>query len=191
MYKRQVEYLSGYFYPEGTFNIELLFQPDTDQWPYKDNSASYYYSVKEYFDPVYYEIADFEDCTQWNYTRKDGRTVLLVMNDEWARIIADLQDALVTVSFASSKWDGGNKVQMTQSALEQISEPVSYTHLHHGAVAAEALLHVGRHGQLLGILFLLGVYDVLNDVFHCYFLQIIIPLQFLHQKEAQIRFRTG
>lgn len=122
-----VEYLAGYFYPEGTFNIALLFQPDTDQWPYKDNSASYYYSVKEYFDPVYYEVADLESCTQWNYTRSDGRTVLLVMNDEQARIIADLQDALVTVSFASSKWDGGNKVQMTQSALEQISEQFDFS----------------------------------------------------------------
>ena len=122
-----VEYLSGYFYPEGTFNIALLFQPDTDQWPYEDNLAEYYYSVKEYFDPVYYEVADLENCTQWNYTRSDGRTVLLVMNDEWARIIADLQDALVTVSFASSKWDGGNKVQMTQSALEQISEQFDFS----------------------------------------------------------------
>lgn len=122
-----VEYLSGYFYPEGTFKIELLFRPDTDQWPYKDNSASYYYSVKEYFDPVYYEVADLESCTQWNYTRSDGRTVLLVMNDEQARIITDLQDALVTVSFASSKWDGGNKVQMTQSALEQISEQFDFS----------------------------------------------------------------
>lgn len=122
-----VEYLSGYFYPEGTFNIALLFQPDTDQWPYEDNLAEYYYSVKEYFDPVYYEVADLENCTQWNYTRSDGRTVLLVMNDEWARIIADLQDALVTVSFASSKWDGGTKVQMTQSALEQISEQFDFS----------------------------------------------------------------
>ncbi len=122
-----VEYLSGYFYPEGTFKIELLFRPDTDQWPYKDNSASYYYSVKEYFDPVSYEIADLENCTQWNYTRSDGRTVLLVMNDEQARIITDLQDALVTVSFASSKWDGGTKVQMTQSALEQISEQFDFS----------------------------------------------------------------
>lgn len=122
-----VEYLSGYFYPEGTFNIELLFQPDTDQWPYEDNLASYYYSVKEYFDPVSYEIADLENCTQWNYTRSDGRTVLLVMNDDQARIITDLQDALVTVSFASSKWDGGTKVQMTQSALEQISEQFDFS----------------------------------------------------------------
>lgn len=122
-----VEYLAGYFYPEGTFNIALLFQPDTDQWPYEDNLASYYYSIKEYFDPVYYEIANFEDCTQWNYTRKDGRTVLLVMNDEQAQIITDLQDALVTVSFASSKWDGGTKVQMTQSALEQISEQFDFS----------------------------------------------------------------
>ena len=122
-----VEYLAGYFYPEGIFNIALLFQPDTDQWPYEDNLAEYYYSVKEYFDPVYYEVADLENCTQWNYTRSDGRTVLLVMNDEWARIIADLQDALVTVSFASSKWDGGTKVQMTQSALEQISEQFDFS----------------------------------------------------------------
>ena len=122
-----VEYLAGYFYPEGTFNIALLFQPDTDQWPYEDNLAEYYYSVKEYFDPVYYEVADLESCTQWNYTRSDGRTVLLVMNDEWARIITDLQDALVTVSFASSRWDGGTKVQMTQSALEQISEQFDFS----------------------------------------------------------------
>lgn len=122
-----VEYLSGYFYPEGTFKIELLFRPDTDQWPYEDNLAEYYYSVKEYFDPVYYEVADLENCTQWNYTRSDGRTVLLAMNDEWARIIADLQDALVTVLFASSKWDGGTKVQMTQSALEQISEQFDFS----------------------------------------------------------------
>lgn len=127
LFHGDVEYLAGYFYPEGTFNIALLFQPDTDQWPYEDNLAEYYYSVKEYFDPVYYEVANLENCTQWNYTRSDGRTVLLVMNDEWARIIADLQDALVTVSFASSKWDGGTKVQMTQSALEQISEQFDFS----------------------------------------------------------------
>ena len=141
-----VEYLSGYFYPEGTFKIELLFRPDTDQWPYKDNSASYYYSVKEYFDPVYYEVADLENCTQWNYTRSDGRTVLLVMNDEWARIIADLQDALVTVSFASSKWDGGNKVQMTQSALEQISEQFDFSIQPHPAdmTKVDALMEAAR-----------------------------------------------
>lgn len=141
-----VEYLSGYFYPEGTFKIELLFRPDTDQWPYKDNSASYYYSVKEYFDPVSYEIADLESCTQWNYTRSDGRTVLLVMNDEQARIITDLQDALVTVSFASSKWDGGNKVQMTQSALEQISEQFDFSIQPHPAdmTKVDALMEAAR-----------------------------------------------
>lgn len=141
-----VEYLSGYFYPEGTFNIALLFQPDTDQWPYEDNLASYYYSVKEYFDPVYYEVADLENCTQWNYTRSDGRTVLLVMNDEQARIITDLQDALVTVSFASSKWDGGNKVQMTQSALEQISEQFDFSIQPHPAdmTKVDALMEAAR-----------------------------------------------
>ena len=141
-----VEYLAGYFYPEGTFNIALLFQPDTDQWPYEDNLAEYYYSVKEYFDPVYYEVADLENCTQWNYTRSDGRTVLLVMNDEQARIITDLQDALVTVSFASSKWDGGNKVQMTQSALEQISEQFDFSIQPHPAdmTKVDALMEAAR-----------------------------------------------
>ena len=141
-----VEYLAGYFYPEGTFKIELLFRPDTDQWPYEDNPASYYYSVKEYFDPVYYEVADLENCTQWNYTRSDGRTVLLVMNDEQARIITDLQDALVTVSFASSKWDGGTKVQMTQSALEQISEQFDFSIQPHPAdmTKVDALMEAAR-----------------------------------------------
>lgn len=141
-----VEYLAGYFYPEGTFNIALLFQPDTDQWPYEDNLAEYYYSVKEYFDPVYYEVADLENCTQWNYTRSDGRTVLLVMNDEQARIITDLQDALVTVSFASSKWDGGTKVQMTQSALEQISEQFDFSIQPHPAdmTKVDALMEAAR-----------------------------------------------
>lgn len=146
LFHGDVEYLAGYFYPEGTFNIALLFQPDTDQWPYEDNLASYYYSVKEYFDPVSYEIADLESCTQWNYTRSDGRTVLLVMNDEWARIIADLQDALVTVSFASSKWDGGTKVQMTQSALEQISEQFDFSIQPHPAdmTKVDALMEAAR-----------------------------------------------
>ena len=141
-----VEYLAGYFYPEGTFNIALLFRPDTDQWPYEDNLAEYYYSVKEYFDPVYYEVADLENCTQWNYTRSDGRTVLLVMNDEQARIITDLQDALVTVSFASSKWDGGTKVQMTQSALEQISEQFDFSIQPHPAdmTKVDALMEAAR-----------------------------------------------
>lgn len=146
LFHGDVEYLSGYFYPEGTFKIEMLFRPDTDQWPYEDNLAEYYYSVKEYFDPVYYEVADLENCTQWNYTRSDGRTVLLVMNDEWARIIADLQDALVTVSFASSKWDGGNKVQMTQSALEQISEQFDFSIQPHPAdmTKVDALMEAAR-----------------------------------------------
>ena len=105
--------------------------------------------MKEYFDPVYYEVADLESCTQWNYTRSDGRTVLLVMNDEQARIITDLQDALVTVSFASSKWDGGNKVQMTQSALEQISEQFDFSIQPHPAdmTKVDALMEAATGGS--------------------------------------------
>ena len=55
---------------------------------------------------------------------------------------------------------------------------------HGGTVEAEPPLDLMGHGQLLG-----GMIVLLKDVLHWCYLQIIIPLQSLHQKEAQIQFR--
>ncbi len=122
-----LEYLDGWFYPEGTFTQHLLFTLDSEQWPYQDNLARYHYSQKAYFEAGSALITDFENCAQWNYTLKDGQTVLLAMNEEEAWIFADRPDAFVTVSFASSKWVGKTRVQMPREVLEQIAESFDYS----------------------------------------------------------------
>lgn len=122
-----LEYLDGWFYPEGTFTQHLLFTLDSEQWPYQDNLARYHYSQKAYFEAGSALITDFENCAQWNYTLKNGQTVLLAMNEEQAWIFADRPDAFVSVSFASSKWVDSTRVQMPREVLEQIAEAFDYS----------------------------------------------------------------
>ncbi len=122
-----LEYLDGWFYPEGTFTQHLLFTLDSEQWPYQDNLARYHYSQKAYFEAGSALITDFENCAQWNYTLKDGQTVLLAMNEEEAWIFADRPDAFVNVSFASSKWVNSTQVQMPREVLEQIAQAFDFS----------------------------------------------------------------
>lgn len=122
VFQGNAEYLDSYFFPEGTFRVCLLFQLDNELWPYENNHAWYYFSQKAYFDPHDTDMEDFENCTQWNYTRRDGKKVLLAMNQEEAWIFADRPDAFITISFASFKWEDGEKVQMSQKVLEEIAE---------------------------------------------------------------------
>lgn len=118
----EVEYLSGYFYPEGTFDISLTITMDTGDWKCDGILAGYRYSLKDYFDPVTGSIGDPGEYTQWNYTRKDGKTVLLVMNDMDARMYADLPDACVYVNFDFYPLAGSEKNAPPKAALEQIVE---------------------------------------------------------------------
>lgn len=122
VFQGTAEYLDSDFFPEGTFRVCLLFQLDNELWPYENNHAWYYFSQKAYFDPHETDIEDFENCTQWNYTRDDGKKLLLAMNQEQAWIFADRPDAFITISFASFKWEEGEKVQMPRKVLEEIAE---------------------------------------------------------------------
>lgn len=92
-----IEYGGGYFFPEGTFNIDMTISLDAGNWKWENARSSYRYSTKDFFDPVIGGIDATEEYRQWNYTRKDGQTVLLVLNDETARIYADLPDAFVSI----------------------------------------------------------------------------------------------
>ena len=113
---------SGYFFPEGTFDISLYIALDSGNWKLENNLVSYRYSVKEFFDPVYGAIGEINDYAQWNYTRKDRKTVLLVLNERTARIYADLPDAFVSIYVDPEIWVNGEKVSMTPVVLEEISE---------------------------------------------------------------------
>lgn len=118
----QVEYWDGDFHLEGTFDLNMYISMDMGDWKWERGSASYRYSMKDYFDPITGGMLESIDYTQWDYTRRDGKKVLLVLGEGTARIYADLPDAFISISLDPVIWVDGEKVPMTQTALEQMAE---------------------------------------------------------------------
>lgn len=118
----QVEYWDGDFHLEGTFDLNMYISMDMGDWKWERGSASYRYSLKDYFDPITGGMLESIDYTQWDYTRGDGKKVLLVLGEGTARIYADLPDAFISISLDPVIWVDGEKVPMTQTALEQLAE---------------------------------------------------------------------
>lgn len=93
----EMEYLGGYFYACGNFNLEFVITltDDVNQCTY-EIPGSMRYNGKEYMDTVAFSI-DVKDYEQWNYVTEDGTTVLIVMYGNIARIFCDREDAFVSV----------------------------------------------------------------------------------------------
>lgn len=117
-----VEYWDGYLHLEGTFDINVLLTLDMGDWTWEQGMASYRYSLKDYFDPLTGSMLESHNYQQWDYTRKDGKTVLLVLNEGTARIYADLPEAFVSIYLDPVIWENGEKVPMPQKALEEFAE---------------------------------------------------------------------
>ena len=118
----QVEYGDGDFHIEGTFTLNMEISLDMGDWSWEQGSASYRYSMKDYFDPLTGSMLESHDYTQWDYTRKDGKKVLLVLNEGTARIYADLPKAFISIYLDPVICVDGNEVSMTQDALQQLAE---------------------------------------------------------------------
>lgn len=118
----QVEYGDGDFHIEGTFTLNMEISLDMGDWSWEQGSASYRYSLKDYFDPLTGSMLESHDYTQWDYTRKDGKKVLLVLNEGTARIYADLPKAFISIYLDPVICVDGNEVPMTQEALQQLAE---------------------------------------------------------------------
>ena len=118
----QVEYWDGDFHLEGTFDLNMYISMDMGDWKWERGSASYWYSLKDYFDPITGGMLESIDYTQWDYTRKDGKKVLLVLSEGTARIYANLPDAFISIYLDPVIWVDGEKVPMTQTALQQFAE---------------------------------------------------------------------
>lgn len=116
------EYWDGDLHLEGTFDINILLTLDMGGWTWERGTASYRYSLKEYFDPETGSMRESRDYAQWDYTRQDGKAVLLVLNEGTARIYADLPDAFISIYLDPVIWVDGEEVPMTAEALEQFAE---------------------------------------------------------------------
>ena len=86
---------TGYCYSDGTIQMSGDITL-TGQWNYTVG-----YSLrsvqKTSFDGVYSSVGDLATYDQWEYTRKDGTTVLLALQDE-GRVIVDREDSFVVVT---------------------------------------------------------------------------------------------
>ncbi len=118
----QVEYEDGSFHLEGTFHLGMRITGDFGDWQWENGEASVRYSLKDYFDPSTGAMLESKDYDEWDYTRQDGKTVLLVLNEDTAEIFADLPDAFITIDLDSKILVDGKEVPMTRAALEQLAE---------------------------------------------------------------------
>lgn len=138
--KIEVEYAGGDFYLQGSFWLELFLSMDGEHWKCDEEIVSVRYSNKNYFDPNTSLVWDIDNYTQWDYTRTDGKQVLLALSKGAARIYADLGDAMMTVSLDGHTWVDGQEITMAKDALEEIAELVDLSIRPHDADPAE----VGR-----------------------------------------------
>lgn len=123
-----VEYLSGYFYACGNFNLEFLMtlKDETAQWPY-EILMSMRYNDKEYMDTVAFSV-DRNDYEQWNYTTAEGTDVLVIMGNGIARIFCDREDAFVSVFlYTEYENEADQKVTMSRRDVELVADALDFT----------------------------------------------------------------
>lgn len=121
-----VRYGSGYFHPEGNFNliVDVTLTGENAAWNY-GTFATYHYARKDCFDPDY-ALVDLAQCDQWNYETADGTDLLIAMGAESALLFAETEDAYITVTLTTSPYSDTNP-NPTRSALEQLAEVYDFT----------------------------------------------------------------
>ena len=95
----EVELSPQYFYKTGTFMLscETKLTDASGLWPYPIN-YQYYCVMKTDLDDVFLSAVDTQTSDQWEYTTKDGVDLLLVIGETNALLVADLENAFVTMN---------------------------------------------------------------------------------------------
>lgn len=128
-----VEY-SGYgeLYDNGSFEMAARITL-AEGWTYP-TWLSLNFSYKDCFDPNTQVVENLDSFRQWNYRTTGGTDLLLAMNDDYALIIADREDAFVTVNLESfyrqkniNAPDFNQITYMAEADLEQIAEGINFS----------------------------------------------------------------
>lgn len=125
----EVEYLSGYFYECGNFNMEFFVTlPDGEgQWSH-EILLHMRYNGKDYLDTVFTTIENINDVEQWNYTTANGTNILIIMGDDFARFFCDQEDAFVTSGFGTDyESDTGEIQYMTKRDVEMLADALDFS----------------------------------------------------------------
>lgn len=128
--KAAVTYGSGYFYPEGAFNLTVDFRLTGEDAAWTDPIwSTVHYTRKENFDPKFTTI-ESDTYEEWNYTTADGTDVLIAMSGQGAFIFAEQEDAYITVSINTDiDWltPSDSNEHPSKTALEQIADIFDFT----------------------------------------------------------------
>lgn len=127
----QFLHYAGYFYRDGTFQLEgeTTLIPDGKIWR---ATISYQYRcvMKTAFDGVYLAVGDIEDYDQWSYTLADGTTALLALNQRKGLVFVDRGDFFVTVNVVNpvDDWDPEDIRYMDRAALEAFADTFNFAY---------------------------------------------------------------
>lgn len=127
-------YLHGYFFDNGSFSIPM--ELTVEEWP-EPLLVEMNYVRKDCLYPYTATVAMTEDLREWNYTTRDGRALLLVLDGENAHIFADRPDAFFHVYMGAVSRDENGRREMAPEELEKIAECFDYTVLPQEPVSAE------------------------------------------------------
>lgn len=124
----KVEYLSGYFFECGNFNLNftVMLDDEISDWPY-EILAGMRYCDKAYMDTVYFTIGDIESVQQWNYKTSAGSDILIIMGNDFARYFYDREDAFVSVSLNTDyRLDSGEIEYMSKRDVELVADAIDF-----------------------------------------------------------------
>lgn len=115
-------YSWGYFYSDGT----LLFEGKLRSEKPSTYEVGYQFvrSMKGSFSPMVLNIENIEDYEQWNYTTKNGVSLLLANSSYKALIIAEMEKSFIVVNLLSYDLDSLN---ISNENLEELAEAFEFS----------------------------------------------------------------
>ena len=122
------EYLSGYFYACGSFNIEFFVTLGEEcQWEHVI-LLNMRYNKKDYLDTICPTLSNIETVEQWTYTTADGTDILIVMENDFAWFLCDQKDAFVSCRFQTNfELDSGEFVFMSEQEIEALADALDFS----------------------------------------------------------------
>ena len=126
----EVELSPQYFYKTGTFMLscETKLTDASGLWPYPIN-YQYYCVMKTDLDDVYLSAVDTQTSDQWEYTTKDGVDLLLVIGETNSLLVADLENAFVTMNVLNAQAGDvlSGEQKMTRDVMMAFAETFDFS----------------------------------------------------------------
>ena len=122
------EYLSGYFYACGSFNIEFFVTLHEEcQWEH-EILLNMRYNKKDYLDTICPTLSDIDTAAQWTYTTADGTDILIITENDLAWLFCDQENAFVSCRFQTNyQLDSGDFLFMSKQDIEALADALAFS----------------------------------------------------------------